>query len=1690
LKKLGKYEILGELGRGAMGVVYRARDPFINRFVALKTITTGVADDPALLERFYREAQSAGGLQHPNIVTIYDMGDEGHIPYIAMELIEGENLDQVIARRAGLSISLKLVYALQTCRALDYAHKRGIVHRDIKPGNVMVARDGSVRVVDFGIARVLDASKTQTGMLIGTFAYMSPEQYQGEHADERSDIWSFGVLLYELLAYQRPFTGATPASLMHSICQSEPAALSSILPDCPPELEVIMSKVLRKSPTERYQSMEDVLLEFEPVCRTLQSEAVAELVERASQLLEKGEFSDARDLVRQALQVESSNHRARALLEKVNVELKRMLVRPKAQECVEKGRAFLEQGKVQEAKVAVDSALHLDSRFEPAQELQREVLQHIDHARRIAEWIEAAKQRLAEGLPEEAEALLATVLAEEPSNEQAAALRQQASREKAERQRRQQLVESLQHARVLWTQQEYAECLKFLSDLEAKFPGEEEVSRLLETVREDYIEQQKQQALLESRNLLAARRHDECIAVLTNLQKQLPRDEDIPRLLEDVRKDLRNQQRLQGLTEARTVLAAGQYDACLALLNSLLKEFPEEQEIPRLLETAQRNQQEQQLQQGLGDARKLLAARRYDESAAALLNLQKQFHSNEEIAKLLESVRVERAEQRKQEGLGQARKLLQSRNYEKLSEVLSSMQREFPDDEEIVRLQNSAKEEQAEQRKQDALGRARRLLELRSYDKLSELLTVLQREFPDEGEIARLRNSVREEQAEHRKRELLAQARKLLAAQNYDQSIAVLGELQSEFGAEPEITKLLEAARVDRAERQKQLKLAEARSHLAAQAFAEALASLDTLSGSHPNDAAVLKLRTLVQREQEKHAKAERMERELDLLKRLSSEKNYAEVLSRTKQLLAEFPGETNFTRLAEFAKSQQANIEKENLFRKTLETAKALFDSGKFEESIGVCQTGLKNFPANAELLSLYQQGEIQQHKLQVRLQIEQRVREIRVKINREKFSEAIDLAQRTLVNLGPDTDLSQLLNSAQVEFEARERKRKQERSLETIRTFIESKNFVAADKTLVEACDGQILDTFDPRIQRLAEQIKDGKSDVEQKTSSGPSSMPLSVSREYALLQAAPPSIDPVKDKTSPSDALSPHSSAMQPAIAPLPVAPPTVTPPSAVPVKPPKAKPSGPPSDARTPQAVIIEPAKELSMPLEVRAAGTQNPEMVPQRSEPAEIVAARPDANPISIRWKPIVFAAAMIGLALLSWLGISSIRTKPQPAATPTTAAKVNTEPVAPPVDPLEQQQRDALNDSDKLVADNDLDGAIRKLRDAAALNGPLTAEVQRKESVIQESMKDATLRQIRQREAVLWQSAMTRVADGRYHQAEKDLRDVLSLPPGGSHREEANTYLNKIIPQRVQQVHTKAVARQSLEQGDFLSARKSADQLGLEGGDPKSLIVEIDKAEKERLSQLETQLNQLKLRDDEASIQQLKALLPKFQALASAGGAASAAEASADAKDTSAAIGDAQSRAQKKTADTAFQQIVQRYQQAVSVGEKNGLSAARNDLQSVVQGGGPHVSEAQQYLDTVNAKLAALNQPPPAAIKPPSKLASPPEPVLDNGAAIRAVVHLYEQAFDRRDADALRRVWPGMGTRYARYQATFGAASSIAMRIDIERIEVSADGETAAATGQSSQDFTPKSGKSMRAKNATTFHFSKLNGTWVISDVQ
>jgi len=211
-KKLGRYEIVGELGKGAMGVVYCARDPMLDRTVAIKTINMELAQDEMkeYEARFYQEAKAAGGLNHPNIVIIYDIGKAGNIAYMAMELLEGKELKNLMTAGTPLPMPYALEIAAQMAEGLGYAHEHGIVHRDIKPANIMIVRGGQVKITDFGIARMRSTNvQTQVGIVLGSPKYMSPEQVAGKRAEPRSDTFALGVVLYEMVTGSRRSTART-----------------------------------------------------------------------------------------------------------------------------------------------------------------------------------------------------------------------------------------------------------------------------------------------------------------------------------------------------------------------------------------------------------------------------------------------------------------------------------------------------------------------------------------------------------------------------------------------------------------------------------------------------------------------------------------------------------------------------------------------------------------------------------------------------------------------------------------------------------------------------------------------------------------------------------------------------------------------------------------------------------------------------------------------------------------------------------------------------------------------------------------------------------------------------------------------------------------------------------------------------------------------------------------------------------------------------------------------------------------------------------------------------------------------------------------------------------------------------------------------------------------------------------------
>src|SRR5687767_11527146 len=257
--KLGKYEIRRELGRGAMGVVYEAYDPMIKRVVALKTIRADQLareDAPVVLARFRREAQAAGRLNHPNIVAIYDFDEDAGTAFIAMEFVTGRDLRQVFESGERFKTADAVRLMGQILDALEYSHRQGVVHRDVKPANVFLPQDGMAKVADFGIAHIDSSSLTQDGSVMGTPSYMSPEQILGLPVDGRSDIFSAGVILYQFLTGERPFAGSSTTT-MQKVLKEDPLPPSTLNVQLPEAIDAVVRKALAKRPEERYQTAAD-----------------------------------------------------------------------------------------------------------------------------------------------------------------------------------------------------------------------------------------------------------------------------------------------------------------------------------------------------------------------------------------------------------------------------------------------------------------------------------------------------------------------------------------------------------------------------------------------------------------------------------------------------------------------------------------------------------------------------------------------------------------------------------------------------------------------------------------------------------------------------------------------------------------------------------------------------------------------------------------------------------------------------------------------------------------------------------------------------------------------------------------------------------------------------------------------------------------------------------------------------------------------------------------------------------------------------------------------------------------------------------------------------------------------------------------------------------------------------------------
>ena len=353
----GRYEILDKLGEGAMGVVYRARDATLGRVVALKMLSADLGAEEELHQRFQREAEAIGRLSHPNIVTVYDVGEAAGQLYMAMELLEGDDLRSLIEKRTAIAPADRVRILVQICAGLAYAHSRGVVHRDIKPANILVGSDGRVKILDFGLARVSARSTiTRRGVILGTPDYMAPEQAMGKGVDRRSDVFSAGAVFYEFLTLEKPFKGKTLHAVLYQIISEDPEPVLTVNPEVPVRLASIVHRMLRKDPEARYETMDQVGGDLSEIHLALRS-------------------SGGRSTLPVAVPPVSEETRARV------------------RDRVAQGRALLEAGQADRAAAEMKDALRLDPSAEEAAELLWRAGRKLRDGRAAAPALDADSER-------------------------------------------------------------------------------------------------------------------------------------------------------------------------------------------------------------------------------------------------------------------------------------------------------------------------------------------------------------------------------------------------------------------------------------------------------------------------------------------------------------------------------------------------------------------------------------------------------------------------------------------------------------------------------------------------------------------------------------------------------------------------------------------------------------------------------------------------------------------------------------------------------------------------------------------------------------------------------------------------------------------------------------------------------------------------------------------------------------------------------------------------------------------------------------------------------------------------------------------------------------------------------------------------------------------------------------------------
>jgi len=755
IKRIGKYEVIDLLGRGGMGLVYRAFDRQLNREVAIKTVTEGFTGDQEMMKRFYQEAAKTGSLRHQNIVTVYDLGEQDGFPYIVMEYLSGDPLDRLIQSGKSHPLAFKLRIIEQVCNALGYAHRSDVIHRDVKPANVIVQSDGVVKLLDFGIARQenTESRLTRTGSVIGTLQYMAPERLRNAAFDGRSDIFSVGVVMFQLLTGQLPFTG--DYSIVHKILTDKHPPLNQYLSKYPSVLDAILDRALAKSPDDRYSTAEEMAAELASVEQELRKEQVAEWIQKAERLVQEEQFTSARDVLLQVLKVEHQHATARQMIAQVQQNLNLRARAAQVRQLKAQAEEASADKRYEDAIHCLEEACGLDPSSSELAELLDSVRQKKRHRELIDGYLRDADTARERGDLEAAGAVIAKAMEVDSNDSRVRAANVALARLIEEAARQAKTRKLLENARKEIGARHFTAAMEVLSEIEKVDPSNPELIPLQTAAKQGREQEQRRRILEQLQNEVSVASTVEELTRAAQLVEQalqrLPGEPSLIKLQGNLARKLRDEEIRRRVDEValrcRSLIDTSPEEA-LKLVHQLLHEAPGNERLLALQSTMvghiSERTQEQARSQYLQRAHEALGKGNYIDALRLLETCQKEGIASREIAELIDFARQEAASGQKNtqiQGLmRQAEDLMAKGAYAEVVDLLGGVRREPATASLIYLLDDARSRLQSFQRNVDS---ALQTVEgLRSHELYTEALRLLENLPPAVQQIGSIQKAL------------------------------------------------------------------------------------------------------------------------------------------------------------------------------------------------------------------------------------------------------------------------------------------------------------------------------------------------------------------------------------------------------------------------------------------------------------------------------------------------------------------------------------------------------------------------------------------------------------------------------------------------------------------------------------------------------------------------------------------------------------------------------------------------------------------------------------------------------------------------------------------------------------------------------------------------------------------------------------